>query len=79
MKILFYFPMQVSKSKYTKNNLCNVKKVNMNNYRFYLPARVRNFGSAKPDFSSLTHSSGASLVPVMETLMVALPSRATPI
>jgi hypothetical protein len=37
------------------------KKVNMDNYRFYLSARARDFESAEPDFSSLTHSSGTSL------------------
>jgi len=36
------------------------EKVNMDNYRFYLPLRVRNFESAEPDFSSLIHYSGAS-------------------
>ena len=35
----------------------------MDNYRFYLPARVRSFESAEPDFSILFHSSGASIGP----------------
>ena len=33
----------------------------MDNYRFYLLARVRNFKSAKLDFSSFIHSLGASI------------------
>ena len=33
----------------------------MNNYRFYLPARVRNLESAEPDFSNLVYSLGASI------------------
>ena len=35
----------------------------MDNYRFYLPTRVRNFESAEPDFSSIIHSLGASISP----------------
>ena len=33
----------------------------MDNYRFYLPARVRDFKSVKPDFSDHVYSSGASV------------------
>ena len=39
------------------------EKINMDNYRFYLPARVRNFESAEPDLSSLVYCSGASIGP----------------
>ena len=39
------------------------EKVNMDNYRFYLPTRVRNFESAEPDFSIWVHSSGVSFGP----------------
>jgi hypothetical protein len=39
------------------------EKVNMDNYRFYLPARVRNFESTEPDFSSLVYCLGASIGP----------------
>ena len=35
----------------------------MDNYRFYLLARVRSFESAEPDFSILFHSLGASIGP----------------
>ena len=35
----------------------------MDNYRFYLPARVQDFKSAKPDFSSCIYSSGALFGP----------------
>ena len=35
----------------------------MDNYQFYLPARVRDFKSAEPDFSSCIYSSGASVGP----------------
>ena len=35
----------------------------MDNYRFYLPTRVRNFKSAEPDFSSRVYSLGASVGP----------------
>ena len=48
--------MQKSKYAKVKVNLC---KVNMNSYQFYLPASVRNFKSAEPDFSSCIYSSGA--------------------
>ena len=56
--------MQMKESKYAKikGNLCKVK-VDMDNYRFYLLARVQNFKSTEPDFSSLFHSSGASIGP----------------
>jgi hypothetical protein len=37
------------------------KKVNRDNYQFYLPVRVQNFESTELDFSSLVHSSGASI------------------
>ena len=40
-----------------------VAKVNMDNHRFYLPARIQNFESAELDFSSLVHSSGAPIGP----------------
>ena len=39
------------------------EKANMDNNRFYIPARVRNFESAELDFSSLSYSSGASIDP----------------
>ena len=39
------------------------EKVNLDNYRFYLPARVRNFKFAEPDFSSCIYSLGASVGP----------------
>ena len=64
--------MQESKYAKVKNNSCNAKKVNMDNYRCYLPARVRVFKSSG-HYSSpilfilLVHLS----VPRMETLMVA--------
>ena len=35
------------------------EKVNMDNFRFYLPTRVRDFKSAEPDFSDCIYSSGA--------------------
>ena len=35
----------------------------MDNYRFYLPARVQDFKSAELDFSSCIYSSGISLGP----------------
>ena len=35
----------------------------MDNYRFYLSARVWNFESAEPDFSIFVNSSGASIGP----------------
>ena len=38
-----------------------MKEVNMDNYRFYLPARVQDFKFAEPDFSSCIYSSGASV------------------
>jgi len=33
----------------------------MDNYRFYLPARVQNFESTEPDFSDRVYSSCASI------------------
>jgi hypothetical protein len=47
------------------------ERVNMDNYRFYLLARVQCFKSSEWDCSSLIHSSSASIGPKMETLMVA--------
>jgi hypothetical protein len=54
--------MQMQKSNYAKVkvNLWKVK-VNLDNYRFYLPSRVWNFKSAEPDFSSFIYSSSASV------------------
>ena len=40
-----------------------MKKVNMDNYRFYLPARVQCFESSEQDSSCLVHSFGASIGP----------------
>ena len=60
------------KNKYTKNNSCNARKVNMNNYQFYLLARVRIFKSPGQDFSPILFILWVHLsVPEMETLMVA--------
>ena len=60
----FLHAMQMKESKYAKvkGNLCKVK-VDMDNYWFYLLERVQNFKSTEPDFSSLFHSSGASIGP----------------
>jgi hypothetical protein len=45
----FYNVMLKQKSKYAKNDYA--EKINMDNYRFYLPARVQCFKSSKKDFS----------------------------
>ena len=54
--------MQALKGKYAKDKMINaMKEVNMDNYRFYLPARVQDFKSTESDFSSCIYSSGASV------------------
>ena len=48
------------------------ERVNMDNYLFYLPARVQCFKSSEQDLNSeVLYSSGHQSIPEMETLMVA--------
>ena len=75
MKFLFSFlnAMLMQKSKYAKGKIIHAMlKVNIDNYQFYLLARVQIFKSSRQDSSPVLFILWVHLlVPDMETLMVA--------